>query len=322
MSTILAFGEILLRLSASKGVADHAPITAYYGGTESNVLATLSGFGESTEFFTLLPDNPLGAGALAHLKAYRVGTTFAFLTRPTDRLGVYYSANLPGEKTRKVTYDRKNSAITTIDLARLDRDHLFDGVTHFHVSGISLALSSSCAKTALLLAHEAHQRGIPVSFDVNYREALWNVEEAKKAYQSIMSDVDFLFASAYDLTTFFSLPASDPYSPFFSRYGVQAIFSTERGENMSPLVGTLGAEAHWRGASFVLPKQKFKLIDRIGSGDAFDAGVLEILLHQKGNYPLALANGLSCAILKHKVKGDVLLAKKEDVDALRDHFTL
>jgi sugar/nucleoside kinase (ribokinase family) len=91
---------------------------------------------------------------------------------------------------------------------------------------------------------------------------------------------------------------------------------------MSPLVGTLGAEAHWRGASFVLPKQKFKLIDRIGSGDAFDAGVLEILLHQKGNYPLALANGLSCAILKHKVKGDVLLAKKEDVDALRDHFTL
>jgi 2-dehydro-3-deoxygluconokinase len=322
MSTILAFGEILLRLSAPKGVTDQAPITAYYGGTESNVLATLSGFGESTEFLTLLPANPLGEGALAHLKAYRVGATFVSLTQPTDRLGTYYSANLPGEKARKVTYDRENSAITTVDPARLDLDRLFAGVALFHVSGISLALAPSCAKTALLLAHEAKRRGISVSFDVNYREALWNVEEAKKTYQSIMDDVDFLFASAYDLTTFFSFPASDPYSPFFARHGVKAIFSTVRGENPSPLIGTMGAEAHWRTSSFTLPKQKFKLIDRIGSGDAFDAGVLEILLHQKENYPLALANGLACAILKHKVKGDVLLAKKEDVEGLRDQFAL
>ena len=322
---ILAFGEILLRLSAAQGLSDNVKITAYYGGTESNVLLTLSSFGERTEFISCLPDNPLGQGALEHLHHYGIGTTYVFLAASSERLGVYYSANQPGDRTRKVTYDRKESAITKIDFSRLDFDALFKDAAIFHVSGISLALSQSCADAALLLAKEARRRGIPVSFDVNYREALWGVAEAKTAFQKIIEDVDFLFGGVYDLTTFFDCAEANPYPDFFTHYGAKAVFGTSRGPNLSLLIGTMGAEVHWRSSKGLqehkIPLQRFKIIDRIGSGDAFDAGVLEVLLHRPEAYKDALAMGLACAILKHKVKGDVLFVSKKEAESLKANLS-
>lgn len=318
---ILAFGEILLRLSAAQGISDQIKMTAYFGGTESNVLSTLSGFGERTEFISCLPNNPLGQGALAHLHRYGVGTAYVSLAAASERLGVYYSANQPGDKTRKVTYDRKGSAITKINSSLFDFDSIFSGAALFHISGISLALSPSCTALALLLAKEAHRRGVPVSFDVNYREALWSVDEAKTAFQNIIGDVDFLFGGVYDLTTFFDCGGQDPYEDFFRRHSVKAIFGTKRGANVSPLIGAMGAEAHWRTSdgskSLQIPLQRLRIIDRIGAGDAFDAGVLEVLLHEHEAYPDALALGLACAILKHKVKGDVLFVAKKEAESLK-----
>jgi 2-dehydro-3-deoxygluconokinase len=310
MAKVLAFGEILLRLSAPFGINDDNELSAYYGGTESNVLVTLSGFGEATEFLSKIPDNALGDGVIDHLHHFGVGTS-AVKRVPGGRLGLYFSANKPGDTSRKVTYDRLHSAIREIKPSDYDIEGLFAGISLFHVSGISLALSPACSAMALSLTQEANRRGIPVSFDFNYREALWGIPEAQKEFLKILPFVDILFGGSFDLVQLLGLPEKDPFTPLFQIYPrLKGIYGTSRGENPEPGMGTMGALAYFRAENRFLKTsidfQSFPIIDRIGAGDAFDAGVLEVLLHRANAEREALSSGLACAILKHKVKGDVL----------------
>ena len=199
--TILAYGEIMLRLATdSGGVSDGTRLTACYGGTESNVLACLNQLGHNVEYLTALPDNELGREVVAHLHRYGVGTSH--VKTAGDAMGIYFVQPLNGSRGSGVVYQRKYSEFTRFCEDDVDFDKVFDGVELFHVSGISYALSESSRKLGFRLLEEAQNRGIYISFDFNYRSRLWTVDEARPILAKAASYADVLLASTLDLQTF------------------------------------------------------------------------------------------------------------------------
>ena len=169
---ILAFGEIMLRLTPP----DHQMIAlaggfdGCYGGSESNVLVCLSALGHRTEYVSALPDNDLGTAAIRHLNGNGVGTQY--ILRTGHRMGMYFLENGFGDRGTKVVYDRAGSAAANLDAGAFDYDRLFADCRLFHICGISFAISPTARRLSFELVAEAKKRGIPVSFDFNYRGKL------------------------------------------------------------------------------------------------------------------------------------------------------
>ena len=305
---IVAFGEIMMRLAAEGDtIAESESFGACYGGTEANVLAAMSAFGHKTKYLTALPQTSLGEAVLAHLAKFGIDTSDVVVRG--EFLGLYFSEDGKGSRGANVIYYRKFSEAAKLDEGDFDYDKVFDGAALFHISGISFALSASARRLSFRLMREAKRRGIPVSFDFNYRSRLWTTEEAGAVYREAVKYADIALASHLDLDVFLHTDEKG----FFSSYHTcgrlvlrdRTVLAPDR---HSVRVALLERDGECRRSS----EYAFPVKEKIGGGDAFNAGILHALLSGKGTEE-AVAFAIAAFALKHTLKGDTFTLGEEDV---------
>ena len=200
----ITVGEIMLRLTPPNygKIRVSTSFEASYGGSEANIALALANLGVDSTFFTVVPNNSLGKSAVRALRSNDVHCTPVILSAPEDtpthRLGTYYLETGYGIRVSKVTYDRRHSAITEYDFSRVDLDALLDGFDWLHLSGITPALSPSCARLVLDCLKAGREKGMTISFDGNFRSALWSWEEARDFCTQCLPYVDVLLGIELD----------------------------------------------------------------------------------------------------------------------------
>lgn len=307
MSKILAYGEIMLRLSAQNNIADSDCFAACYGGTEANVLACLHALGHQVKYLSALPDTQLGHAVLNHLHANGVETTDVVVRG--DTLGIYFAENGSGSRGSYVEYLRRFSEFTRLSVSDVDFDKLFDGVGLFHVSGISFALSDSSRELGFRLLDEARKRGVAISFDFNYRAKLWSVDDARKQFVKASQAADILLASTLDLDTFLQLTPQQ----VFERYPNCRYLIVRDRKVLSANRHCVTVTSYDRqNGKFCLPQREFDVAEKIGGGDAFNGCFLHCL-SQTGDLKRTTLFASAGFILKHQQKGDTFAA---DADAI------
>jgi 2-dehydro-3-deoxygluconokinase len=327
----VAFGELLLRLSppGHERLLQSPSLSATFGGGEANVAISLAHFGIDSHYVTRLPPNAVGDAALRALCAE--GVAVDAVQRGGSRMGIYFVEAGASQRPSMVVYDRAHSAICDLDPSSLSWPELLRGVTWFHTSGITPALGAGPAECTRRALRAARELGVTVSLDFNYRRTLWSESEAKEVMRPLARWVDLLIAGEEDLRTLLGVPiavgAFDPSrldvraceaaaERVIAEYGVRQIAITLR-ESLS------ASENGWSallydGPSKTLhrgPRYVIHLVDRIGGGDSFAAGLIFALLDGR---PLdaALRFAVAASALKQTIPGDFNRVSVAEVDRL------
>lgn len=324
---IACFGEVLLRYSAPAPLllAQARQLDVCTGGAEANVAVALSRLGHSTRMLTVLPDNVLGQRAKADLASH--GVDVAHILHREGRMGSYFLDRASGLRPGKVTYDREHSAFAQSRAADWPMADWLEGVTHLHLSGITLALSQELTDASITLTMAAKARGATISFDGNFRAALWakSQRDPGAAIARLFGFADIAFANHKDAVLLLDREFSGE-GPARRREAalalleafptVSAIASTARNiENAEThaISARLDTRQHaaetdqWRLAG---------IVDRIGTGDAFAAGVLHSWIDQPTDLADAARSGLGLMALKHSILGDASFVSSADLAAV------
>jgi 2-dehydro-3-deoxygluconokinase len=325
---IVCLGELMLRLSApGREMLLQSPrLVAQFGGAEANVAVSLAMLGHPVAMASVVPDNALGRAAIGELRRHGVDTSHV-LTAP-GRMGLYFLVTGAIHRSSEVLYDRAGSAFA-LHAGSIDANNLFDGADALHVSGVTPALGPAPAAAAKRAMETARARKLAVSFDCNYRARLWESQkgDAPLLLRQLTGLADTVYANARDLAlilgrNFGDADSADAFrkagaAAFEAFPALQRIATTVRRQQsvdqheMSAWMVTRTAQIATRSYS-VGP-----IVDRIGAGDAFAAGVLHGLrCGMKDDQTLHF--GLAAACLKHSIPGDFNLVTESDVRALMD----
>ena len=323
----LTFGEIMLRLTPPnyEKIRMTSSFDATYGGSEANIALALANLGIDSTFFSVVPDNSLGKSAIRMLRSNDVHCKPVILSTPeetpTHRLGTYYLETGYGIRPSEVTYDRKHSAITEYDLSRVDLDALLEGFDWIHLSGITPALSESCAEFMLECLKKAKEKGLTVSFDGNFRSTLWSWDEARDYCTRCLPYVDVLLGiepyhlwkdendhSAGDWKDGIPLQPSyeqqdEVFQHFVERYPNISCIARHVRYAHSGSENSLLAYMWYQGHTFESKKFTFNILDRVGGGDAFASGLIYAMMN---NYkPMDMINfAVASSVIKHTIRGD------------------
>ena len=327
-ASFVCFGELLLRLaSPARELLLQTPrLEVQIGGAEANVAVSLSRFGHRARVASVVPHSPLGDAAIGELRRHGVDTTH--VVHGDGRMGLYFLSTGALHRPSEVIYDRADSAFARASAGRFDWPALLKGCDRLHLSGVTPALGAEPAAAALRAARAAREAGIPVSFDGNYRGKLWQAwnGDAPGLLRELMAEADLLFADHRDLEVVLGhTPAQSPPAECFADAAAAAFaafphlqrFTSTHRQARSVDQHTLGAWMATRdGALHAAPNHTLDgIVDRIGGGDAFAAGVLHGL-HSGRDDAQSLNFGHAAACLKHSIPGDFNLASTADVDAL------
>ncbi|MDR1939810.1 MAG: sugar kinase [Clostridiales bacterium] len=330
MSQIVTFGEVMMRLQTPlyKRFAQADGFDMCFGGGEANVAVGLAGFGADAAFFSKLPENELADACVAALKARGVETRF--LLRGGERMGIYFCEKGAAQRPSKIIYDRKGSSINDISEDEIDIERLFDGTKWFHFSGITAALSEKTLNALRVLIAGARERCITVSCDLNYRKKLWSREKAREVMTELVGLCDVLISNEEECKDIFGIEAAgadidggvvDPEA-----YAGLAAALRKKFKNLTAIAFTLRTSVsasvnRWacilstKDGCFVSKRYEINIVDRIGAGDSFSAGLIFSLLNKKSpREAVEFAAAASC--LKHTVEGDFSIATAEEVEAL------
>lgn len=320
---IVCFGEILLRLAApGRELLLQSPrFEATVAGAEANVAVALSAFGHRATMLSVLPDNALGRGARDELRRHGVDT--GAVQWRAGRMGLYFLAQGAVRRPSEVLYDRADSAFARAPDA-CDVGASVAGADWFHISGVTPALGRGAANAAIAAVRAAEAAKAVVSFDGNYRSKLWESwkAEAPAILRQLFQHADIVFGDERDIglvlgRTFgegegrHAKAAAEAFAAFPK---LKRIAFTVR-ETHAVDDQTLSAEMFTRSGHHVVPGVRLSaIVDRVGTGDAFAAGVIHGLLAGESDRD-ALAFGLAAACLKHSIPGDLLTLGVEDVRA-------
>lgn len=327
ISRIACFGEVLLRLAAPRGDRLHAvhALRPFVGGAEANVAVALAHLGHPSALITVLPDNPLGALCIGELRRHAVDT--AAVRTGEGRMGLYFAERGAGQRPARIVYDREDSAFRRAMCEPLPWQTLLDRHDWLHVSGITAALGAEAAAAVLDGVRAARARGARISFDCNYRPSLWRdrAAQAGAVLREIAQYADTLFANAHDLALMLdvAMPSADDAEgfaeaarPAFERFAELRVIATtvrtEHGADDQVLSGLcVSRDGVYSSRAYALRG----IVERIGSGDAFAAGVLHGTL--TGVDPARTVEfAAACACLKHSVATDFSAATVAEVEAL------
>jgi len=305
--------------------------TAFYGGSEANVAAALAQYGENTSFVSLLPNNPIGRDALKKMQYYGVGTEYLKLVN-NGRMGTYYlEPGFGGECSRICTYDRKGSSISLAEASDFDWEKIFKGASLFHFSGITPALSPTLRQICSSAISKAHEMGLLVSCDVNYRSKLWTKKEAAAVMKDLAFKADILFINEEEASVL-GFNAHGEYLMDLPTFSGLTSYLCSKADNVKVITsaarvhladGGLAVEAKLWSTSDHLHVYSSKVcplkgvIDPNGAGDAYAAAVLYGLLHNV-HLEKVVNWGAAAGCLKHYCRGDVNLASLEDIKALAE----
>ncbi|RPK01441.1 2-dehydro-3-deoxygluconate kinase [Priestia endophytica] len=324
MKKVVTLGEIMLRLSTNTGerLWQSDKLTMHYGGGEANVGISLSHFGHDVYFVSKVPDNALGRGVNRHLQSH--GVYMDYVLTGGERLGTYYLESGVGERSAKVMYDRKYSSFSTLTIAELNLEEIFHEATLFHVSGITLALSPSLRELTLLALKKAKKKGIKTSFDFNYRATLWSHKEASEAIQSLLPYIDICFCGELDAIHLLSiekaaesLSETERLKYYYDRIkemypNIQYMSSTFR-HVISASVNTLQGNLYGDGKLYQSKVHHIdQIVDRVGGGDAFAAGVLHGIINQSSLQQI-ISFATAASALKHTIHGDCNAFSEEEI---------
>lgn len=304
---VTSLGESLLRLSVGVGhnLAFATAFDVNVGGAESNVCAALSGLGRRTGWVSRLPDNPLGHLVLRRLRGWGVDVGSVVLSAQ-GRVGIYYAQLATPPLPTRVTYDRAASSFTELRSNEVAWDYLLD-TRALHLTGITPALGPSCRDLTAEAMERAKERGVLVSFDVNYRARLWPAGDCADVLRPLMRGVDLLLCGKKDAMRLFGLPGGEDAL----LDGLQELTSAK---HIVVSLGKEGSIARSGSRTMRQPAVPITPVDRIGAGDAFAAGVLDGVLD--GNLDQGLIRGTALAALALSHYGDVVQANRQELAAL------
>ena len=325
---VVCFGEVMLRLSAPPGelLMQSGRLAVHVGGAEANAAVSLARFGHSAAVVTRLPDNPLGRAARDELRGH--GVDVSGVTTGEGRMGLYFLT--PGAVLRasEVHYDRAGSAFALAQPDSFDWDAILAGAGWLHISGVTPAVGPNPAESALRAVRAARRLGVRVSFDGNYRAKLWAVwqGDGPAVLRELLAHADLAFLNEQDVGLALGRRFDDPDLRTRRRHAAASAFEAfphlqrmaatvrvQHGVDDQEISALLfargGAEAE------ASPYNLSGVVDRIGGGDAFAAGVLHGLLQGQDDAE-ALNFGLAAAALKHSVMGDFNLVSEADVRTL------
>lgn len=320
-ATLLTFGEVMLRLSPpDRQLLLQSPrLDVWVAGAEANVAVQLAHLCHPVRFVSRVPDNALGHAAIAKLRGYAVDVTGIALGG--DRIGLYFVTPGAGRRATDVIYDRAGSAFADAEPDTWDWNVLLDGVSRVHLSGITPALGLGAATNAIACARAAAARGIAISFDGNWRSKLWArwPGDARALLGAIVEHADILFGDHRDISVLLGrtdLPAGRAAADAaFAAFPKLTMIAATSRTLLAADRHRLGASLHTREESVEAAETELGgMVDRIGSGDAFVAGVLDAISR---NVPRqeAIEHGLALAVLKHSIPGDSALFSRADVQA-------
>jgi len=332
---VITFGEIMLRL-APQGYSRFVQAVSYgatYGGGEANVAVSLAGFGADAAFVTKLPKHEIGQAAVNKLREFGVDTSL--IVRGGERVGIYFLEKGASQRPSKVIYDRAHSAVACAAEVDFDWDKIFSGSAWFHFTGITPALSDSAAAICLSACKAAKSKGLTVSCDLNYRASLWPREKAGKVMSALMEYVDICIANEEDASDVFGIKASgsdvtsgkishDGYkevaAALIKKFGFTKTAITLR-ESFSADDNNWGAmlcaakQGNAGNDFYFSKKYAVHIVDRVGGGDSFGAGLIYASLQGMGEQEgLEFAAAASC--LKHTIEGDFNFVSADEVKKL------
>lgn len=329
MKRVVTFGELMLRLAPSGYLrfVQTDSFEATYGGGEANVAVSLSNFGLNASFVTKLPKNEIGQAAVNSLRKYGVDTSK--IVRGGDRVGIYYLEKGASQRPSKVIYDRAYSAIAMAVPSEFDWDTLFEGVEWFHFTGITPALSDNVAEICLAACKKAKEKGIIVSFDLNYRKNLWTSQKAQEVITKLTPYIDVCIANEEDAEKVFGIKADNTdvaggklshegykqvAEKLVKQYGFKLVATTLR-ESISASDNNWSAMLYDGKEFYFSKKYSVHIIDRVGGGDSFGAGLIYAQLNNfTRQASIEFAVAASC--LKHTIEGDYNQMSVAEVEAL------
>lgn len=321
----ITMGELLLRLSPPNyekiRTTDDFKVT--YGGAEANVAASLSNLGIDSSYFTVVPDSSIGKASIRYLRSNDVHCS-PCIYAPDGRMGIYFLEEGFGVRASKVTYDRKESAFSRFDFKTVDFTSLLKPFNWLHLSGITPALSSNCRELCTLALKAAKKLGITVSFDCNFRSALWGWQVARDCITEYLPYVDVLFGiepinlrdeSGKDIKDGLSMtPSLEEQDKIFrelhARYNFKAIGRHVRYVH-SGSENSLKAYLWYGGKTYESRTFRFSILDRVGGGDAFASGMIYALMREMK--PDDVVNfAVASSVLKHTMHGDCNITDDEE----------
>ena len=330
MSTVITFGEIMMRLNPPgyQRFVQTSVFEATYAGGEANVAVSLANYGNEVAFVSKVPEHEIGQNAVNALRRYGVDT--GMMLRGGPRLGVYYCEKGASQRGSKVIYDRAGSSIAIAKRDEFDWDVIFDGVDWFHFTGITPALGGEMPEVCLDACKAAKAKGITVSCDLNYRGKLWSREKAGEVMGQLMPYVDVCIANEEDAKDVFGIEAantdinsgkldSEGYisvaKQLVERFDFKAVAITLRGSISA-------SDNNWSGMLYVDEKAYFarnyliRLVDRVGGGDSFGGGLIHAMRKWTDDPQQQIEFAVAASCLKQATEYDFNLATEKEVLAL------
>jgi len=334
MKKIVTFGEIMLRLTPPGHLRFSQTNTfdAIYGGGESNVAVSLANYGLPVDFVTRLPQNDIGDCALMELRKRNVGTQH--IIRGGERLGIYFLEIGAVSRGSKVVYDRAHSAIADIRAGMINWEEVFKDAQWFHWTGITPALSHGAADACYEAIQAANKMGVTVSTDLNYRKKLWKYgKEPGEIMPDLVEGCDIILGNEEDAEKHFGLhPENVDVTQGESVQG-QAYLSVlkqlmEKFPRAKKVITTLrgsisASHNSWTGVLYdgetlyeAPTYQITHIVDRVGGGDSFMAGLIYGLLTYPDDDQKALNFAVAASCLKHTIYGDANQVTVAEVETL------
>lgn len=329
MGKIVTLGEIMLRLSPAGNYrfVQSESFQIFPGGGEANVAVSLANYGHTACFVSKLPSHEIGQIAVNALRRYGVKTEY--ISRGGDRVGLYYAETGASMRPSKVIYDRAHSAIAEADISDFDFDKIMKDADWFHWSGITPAISDKAAEIVRVACEAAKRHGVTVSVDLNFRKKLWTSEKAISVMRPLMQYVDVCIGNEEDANMCLGYkPDADVEGGKTDAEGYYEIFKGMMKEfGFKYVVSTLresysASHNGWKaliydGKTFYESKHYDinPIIDRVGGGDSFSAGLIHGLLSYK-EQAKALEFAVAASALKHTISGDFNLVSTSEVESL------
>lgn len=321
---LTAFGELMLRLqpSAGKRFLQSTNYDTYYGGAEANVSVLLSRLGVSTDFVTRMPANDIALTAIQQLRSHAVGTEN--IVYGGDKLGIYFTETGNAMRSSRVIYDRAGSSYATLQPDMIDWKNILKGTQYFHWSGIAAAVSQSAADACAEVLKIAHENGVTISADFNYRSTLWKYgKQASEVMPALLQNSQIVVADLDAAFIYYGITTNKD-ATIDEQFKQCADALQQEMPHMQSLAmsfrRTVGLTHHYSGALMYKGAYYFTgdfqlpfITDQIGSGDAFTAGMLYGIIHSFEPQKI-ITFATACGALKQSIVGDWAIITKEEVE--------
>jgi len=329
MPKIVTFGEVMLRLAPNGYYRffQNDQMQATFGGAEANVAVSLANFGLESIYVTKLPKHAIGQAAVDSLRYFGVDTSK--IVRGGDRVGIYYLEKGASQRGSVCIYDRAHSAIAEAKPVDFDWDAIFDGADWFHFTGITPALGGELVEVCRQACKVAKAKGLKVSCDLNYRGKLWTREQARAAMTELCKYVDVCISNEEDAKDVFGIEAENTdvtsgkmdreayrsvAAQLTEKFGFEKVAFTLR-TSISANDNDWAGMLYDNGECYFSREYHLHIVDRVGGGDSFGAGLIYALLSGK-DAQASIEFAAAASALKHTVEGDYNRVSAAEVEKL------